>query len=235
MDVSAISPSDQSLYILDSCDTDHCNQSQHHPVREKITKNLAGDHSSLDGSSMVSAQIPGEEGFENSLTSYLNAFMLFICFGYYYKLTCGLFFVLGIGDLCYRYVYRIDLNHWAETLFYCPLLWFCLHSVNKIVFTPTSWENAQSKQRAKLELIGECFAALCFYGMGIHANNLVEIYTRTIVGISSGESYALIYFLDEVFSHAIQFYPFFGLIGWYTLHDKYVKLYCFSAWETIVL
>ncbi len=147
------------------------------------------------------------------------SWFVFICFGYQYKaILCGLLGkVIGCEALCYTVINGVDTNHWFETIFYAPLLWLALHRVNGIIFINHAADKPRSQRN---RLIGEIFAAVCFYGMGIHVANLLEIYSREIQGISSGPVYEMIYFFDEVVSHFVQFIPYFLLLGWYILHDQ---------------
>ena len=69
-------------------------------------------------------------------------------------------------------------------------------------------------------LIGEFAIALVIYGTGVHIANVIEIYSREQRGIEEGDVYNLVYFLDEGFSHYLQFVPLFFVIGWFVIHDR---------------
>lgn len=70
----------------------------------------------------------------------------YICFGYYYKvLLLPIRFIslkypqeisFNIREIWHSFiqVYFVDVNHWIELFFYCPILFFSLYMVNQIVF-----------------------------------------------------------------------------------------------------
>eukprot|EP00026_Physarum_polycephalum_P005852 Phypoly_transcript_05891.p1 GENE.Phypoly_transcript_05891~~Phypoly_transcript_05891.p1 ORF type:complete len:317 (-),score=38.66 Phypoly_transcript_05891:417-1367(-) len=151
----------------------------------------------------------------------LNLCMLWICFGYYYKLLC-----LPIRFICLRLVFFVDVNHWIELFLYCPLLFFSLYHANRIVFRESKRDESEEfhnhLSHNLRKHIGAFMIGLNLYGMGIHASaNPIEIYAREHDGMDySSNTYRLIHGMDENLSHWIQFIPFFFVIGWYIINDK---------------
>ena len=139
-----------------------------------------------------------------------------VVFAYYYKAILVGFIggVLGAEWLGGTLIHGISTNHWIEIIIYCPLLWLALHQVNENVFDRTGGANAQRR------LIGEFAIALVIYGTGVHIANVIEIYSREQRGIEQGDVYNLVYFLDEGFSHYLQFVPLFFVIGWFVINDR---------------
>jgi hypothetical protein len=135
-----------------------------------------------------------------------------VVFAYYYKAVLVGFVggVLGVEWLGGTLIRGISTNHWIEIIVYCPLLWLALHQVNDSVF---------GVDRARRRLIGEFAIALVIYGTGVHIANVIEIYSREQRGIHEGDVYNLVYFLDEGFSHYLQFVPLFFVIGWFVIND----------------
>lgn len=150
----------------------------------------------------------------------LNLYMLYICFGYYYKVL-----LLPIRFISLKLVYFVDVNHWIELFFYCPILFFSLYMVNQIIFRESKNQHGEeyhSFAHKTRKAIGLIAIGINFYGMGIHASaNPIEIYTRehTDIDLESNQ-YKLIHLLDEDVSHWIQFIPFFFAIGWFVIQDK---------------
>ncbi|HTH05925.1 MAG TPA: hypothetical protein VL916_08645 [Ilumatobacteraceae bacterium] len=136
-----------------------------------------------------------------------------IVFAYYYKALLVGFMggVLGIEWLGGTMIRGISTNHWIEIVIYCPLLWLALHQVNENVF---------GGDRGRRHLIGAFAIALVIYGTGVHIANVIEIYSREQRGIEEGDVYSLVYFLDEGFSHYLQFVPLFFVIGWFVINDR---------------
>jgi hypothetical protein len=136
-----------------------------------------------------------------------------VVFAYYYKALLVGFMggVLGIQWLGGTMINGISTNHWIEIIIYCPLLWLALHQVNRKVF-------GHAHERSRL--IGDFAIALVIYGSGVHIANVIEIYSREHRGIHEGDVYELVYFLDEGFSHYLQFVPLFFVIGWFVINDR---------------
>ncbi len=136
-----------------------------------------------------------------------------VVFAYYYLAVLVGFMggVLGMERLGGTMVHGISTNHWIEIVIYCPLLWLALHQVNESVF---------GADRGRRQLIAEFAVALVIYGTGVHIANVIEIYSREQRGIEEGDVYDLVYFLDEGFSHYLQFVPLFFVIGWFVINDR---------------
>jgi hypothetical protein len=145
-----------------------------------------------------------------------------VVFAYYYKAVLVGFLggVLGYEALGGTLIHGISTNHWIEIIIYCPLLWLALHQINENVFDVQCGNEQARRVNARRRLIGEFAIALVIYGTGVHIANVIEIYSREQRGIEQGDVYSLVYFLDEGFSHYLQFVPLFFVIGWFIIHDR---------------
>jgi hypothetical protein len=145
-----------------------------------------------------------------------------VVFAYYYKAVLVGFVggVLGYEALGGTLIHGISTNHWIEIVIYCPLLWLALHQINENVFDVERGPAGGRRVHARRRLIGEFAIALVIYGTGVHIANVIEIYSREQRGIEQGDVYELVYFLDEGFSHYLQFVPLFFVIGWFVIHDR---------------
>jgi hypothetical protein len=145
-----------------------------------------------------------------------------VVFAYYYKAVLVGFLggVLGMEWLGGTLIRGISTNHWIEIIIYCPLLWLALHQINDNVFDLDRGPSRDRRANARRRLIGEFSVALVIYGTGVHIANVIEIYSREQRGIEQGDVYNLVYFLDEGFSHYLQFVPLFFVIGWFVIHDR---------------
>ena len=144
-----------------------------------------------------------------------------VVFAYYYKVIVFGFGgeVLDIAVLNDTWIRGIDLNHWIETVMYCPLVWFALHQVNADVFGDPPIDPAAMRHR-HAQTISDCAIALFLYGTGLHVANVIELSSREQNGVDSGDVYDLVYFLDEGLSHYLQFVPLFFVIGWFVVYDR---------------
>lgn len=138
-------------------------------------------------------------------------------FAYYYKaVLCGLFGdVLGFESLGNTMIRGISTNHWIEIVLYCPLLWLALHQVNRHVFAAATTPGIERRR-----LVADFAIAVVIYGSGVHIANVIELYSREQTGVSDGEVYDLVYFIDEGMSHYLQFVPLFFVIGWFVINDR---------------
>lgn len=145
-----------------------------------------------------------------------------VVFAYYYKAVLVGFAggVLGMEWLGGTLIHGISTNHWIEIIIYCPLLWLALHQINENVFDVERGSALARRATARRRLIGDFAIALVIYGTGVHIANVIEIYSREQRGIEQGDVYNLVYFLDEGFSHYLQFVPLFFVIGWFVIHDR---------------
>ncbi len=150
------------------------------------------------------------------------AWFTVVVFAYYYKVVlCGVFgHTLGWSFVCDPYVHGITLNHWIETLVYCPLLWLGLHQVNTDVFGDVPSDPRALRTHRRRQLIGEGAIAVVLYGTGVHIANVIEINSRERQDIATGPVYDLVKFLDEGLSHYLQFVPLFFVIGWFIVNDR---------------
>jgi hypothetical protein len=145
-----------------------------------------------------------------------------VVFAYYYKVLVFGFGgeVLDIETLTGTWISGIDLNHWIETAVYCPLVWFALHQVNADVFGDAPRDPVTLARHRRSQTIGDTAIALFLYGTGLHIANVIELSSRELHGVDSGDVYDLVYFLDEGLSHYLQFVPLFFVIGWFVVHDR---------------
>jgi hypothetical protein len=141
-----------------------------------------------------------------------------VVFAYYYKVLFGLAERV-FGWPVDRSIVGIDINHWVETIVYCPLLWFALHQVNADVFGDVPDGVVGQRRHRRLSTIGEFAIALVLYGTGLHIANVVELYSQREQA-ASGEVYDLVYLLDEGVSHYVQFVPLFFVLGWFVVNDR---------------
>ncbi len=58
------------------------------------------------------------------------------------------------------------------------------------------------------------------YATGIHFVNTIEIFSREQLGITSGELYEQIYWIDELMSHWLQFFFYFLFFAWLIVSDR---------------
>lgn len=147
--------------------------------------------------------------------------LLYVCFAYHYKvIVCGFFGkTLGFTFLCSTLIHGVTINHWFEQLIYVPGLWYAYYQIISIVFGPHDHEILSSLVR-KQKKIAHFLLAMYIYGIGIHFMNTVEIYSRKYLDISSGPLYEQIYWIDEEFSHWVQFFFYFMLFAWLIVHDR---------------
>lgn len=147
--------------------------------------------------------------------------LAYVCFAYHYKvIVCGFFGKdLGYDWLCKTVVHGVTTNHWFEQLIYAPILWLAFYKIINIVFGPGENEILGKKVR-RLKTVAYFLLAMYIYGIGIHFINTVEIYARTELNIESGALYDQIYWIDEQFSHWVQFFFFFSLFAWLIIYDR---------------
>lgn len=156
----------------------------------------------------------------------LVGWLIYICFAYHYKVVfCGFIGkILGFEWICFTSIHGVSTNHWFEQLIYVPILWFALYKVIIIVFGPLENE-VLSKNVSHLKTIALFMLAMYIYGIGIHFTNTIEIYAREELGITSGALYEQVYWVDEQFSHWIQFSFFFMLFAWLIMFDRLDRVY----------
>jgi hypothetical protein len=164
----------------------------------------------------------GDVGGTVDRRSHAIGWFAVVVFAYYYKAVMVGFAggVLGMEWLGGTMIHGISTNHWIEIIIYCPLLWLALHQINDNVFDVERVPTLDRRTIARRRLIGDFAIALVIYGTGVHIANVIEIYSREQRGIEQGDVYNLVYFLDEGFSHYLQFVPLFFVIGWFVIHDR---------------
>ena len=147
--------------------------------------------------------------------------IVYICFAYHYKvIVCGFFGkALGYTWLCHTLIHGVTTNHWFEYMIYAPIFWYAFYRVIAIVFGPLEGEVLSTKVR-RLKTIASFMLAMYMYGYGIHFINTVEIYARMYNDIDQGLLYDLVFWVDEQFSHWIQFIFYFSLFAWVIVHDR---------------
>lgn len=154
----------------------------------------------------------GDDGGSVGRSGHAVGWFAVIVFAYYYKAFLFGFLgnVLGVNWFGTVMIRGISTNHWIEILLYCPMLWLALHQVNQRVFA-----GGDDRRR----LVGDLAIAVVIYGSGVHIANVIELYSREQAGVSDGDVYDLVYFIDEGMSHYLQFVPLFFVIGWFVIHD----------------
>jgi hypothetical protein len=145
----------------------------------------------------------------------------YICFGYHYKvIICGFFGkTLGYDWLCHTLIQNVTSNHWFEHLVYVPILWYAFYRIIIIVFGPLDGEML-SKKVQRLKTIAMFLLVGHIYGYGMHFFNTTEIYSRVYLDIDSGPLYDQIRWVDEQFSHWVQFFFYFLLFTWLIIYDR---------------
>lgn len=154
---------------------------------------------------------------------HMIGYMLFICFGYYYKALIHLFHVPGYPDRDPPLYQGTDFNHWLELALYCPLMWVCMHMMVDNVFSlplPGHNDTASTTRRKRWRFLTDFCVAYFFFAQGAHqiANNL-EMYSRRILGLEGTPIHKVIYFFDEDLTHVMQFIPMYAIFFLVTLHD----------------
>lgn len=122
--------------------------------------------------------------------------------------------------LCLTWINDIPTYLWFEIAVYGPLLWFALYRINSEVFSQPPTDPRLQARHRRLRLLGTTAAAVCFYGVGIHASDAVEVFVREKGVSAEGDLYDIAYFLDEGLSHYVQFLSLFFLIGWFVIFDR---------------
>ncbi len=171
--------------------------------------------------SMPSARMVSSINISAGQNKTLVWWLLLVCFAYHYKvIVCGFFGKdLGYDWLCHTLLHGITTNHWFEQLIYVPVLWYAWYRIIQIVFGPLEGEVLGPKVR-KLKTMAYFLLVMYIYGKGIHMVNTVEIYAHQHLGISSGPLYDQIHWLDEHFSHWVQHFFFYALLGWGMACDR---------------
>jgi len=151
----------------------------------------------------------------------LKWLMLYVCIAYHYKVIfCGLLGkVLGYTWICNTMVHGVTTNHWFEQLVYVPLLWYVFYRMIVVVFGPHEGEILGKSVQTK-KVLALFFATMYTYSQGIHFANTLEIYSRVYLDISSGSLYEQIFWIDEVFSHWVQFFFYFLFFAWLIVYDR---------------
>jgi hypothetical protein len=164
----------------------------------------------------------GDVGGSGDERTHAIGWFTVVVFAYYYKAVLVGFLggVLGYKWLGGTLIHGISTNHWIEIIIYCPLLWLALHQINDNVFDIEHSTPLGRRAVARRRLIGEFAIAIVIYGTGVHIANVIEIYSREQRGIEEGDVYNLVYFIDEGFSHYLQFVPLFFVIGWFVINDR---------------
>ena len=128
--------------------------------------------------------------------------------------------MFGVDWLCRTWIRGIAPYLWVELLVYGPLMWFALHQIVTDAFGDVPTEPAALRRHRRLQLAATAGAAMFLYGVGVHVADTIEVYSREAVGVTDGEVYRLVYFLDEGVAHYIQFLSLFFVIGWIVLFGR---------------
>jgi hypothetical protein len=128
--------------------------------------------------------------------------------------------VFGFDGLCHTSIRNIPIYLWVELVVYGPLMWFALHQVVTDVFGDVPTESVALRRHRRLEFAATAAIAMFLYGVGVHVADTIEVFSRGRMGVTDGELYELVYFIDEGVSHYIQFTSLFFVIGWFVLYDR---------------
>ena len=126
----------------------------------------------------------------------------------------------GVDWTCHTRIHDIPSYLWVEILFYGPVIWFALFQLNTDVFGDVPADPLSLRRHRRRQLVGAAASAVFFYGVGIHAADLIEVLSREREGITDGAVYELAYYLDEGLSHYVQFVSLFFLLGWFVIFDR---------------
>lgn len=128
--------------------------------------------------------------------------------------------VFGVDWFRTTLIDRIPVYLWVELLLYGPIMWLALTRLNTAVFAELPLGGHARRTRQRQRFVGYAACAGFLYGVGIHAADIVEVYSREHAGIAEGDVYELVYYLDEGLSHYVQFVSLFFLLGWFVLWDR---------------
>lgn len=128
--------------------------------------------------------------------------------------------VFGVDWFRDTLIHRIPVYLWVELVLYGPIMWLALTRLNSAVFAQLPTAGRDRRLRERQRFVGYAACAAFLYGVGIHAADIVEVYSREQAGITGGDVYELVYYLDEGLSHFVQFVSLFFLLGWFVLWDQ---------------
>ena len=128
--------------------------------------------------------------------------------------------ILGLEFISYTWIHGIPTYLWLEIIFYGPIIWLALTQVNADVFGDVPTEPEALRKHRRLQFAGTMAIAILLYGIGVHVTDTIEVLSRTREHITEGAVYDLVYFLDEGFSHYIQFFALFFVMGWFLIFDR---------------
>lgn len=128
--------------------------------------------------------------------------------------------VFGSDALCHTWIRDVPIYLWVELIAYGPVMWFALHQVVADVFGDVPVEPMALRRHRRTKFAATAGIAMFLYGVGVHAADTIEVFSRERVGVTDGPVYDLVYFFDEGVSHYIQFVSLFFVIGWIVLHDR---------------
>ena len=175
----------------------------------------------MDREQLVQSRLITSTNISAPSNQSLTWMMVYICFAYHYKaIFCGfLGKIMGYEWICYTIIHGVSTNHWFEQFVYVPILWYVLYRLILVVFGPNEGEVlGKAIQRKKVFAI--FLSTMYVYAVGIHFTNTLEIFAREQLGITSGALYEQIYWIDETFSHWVQFFCYFLLFAWLIAHDR---------------
>ena len=128
--------------------------------------------------------------------------------------------VFGFDGLCRTWIHGIPTYLWVELIVYGPLMWFALHQVTTDVFGDVPTEPIALRRHRRIKFAATAGIAMFVYGVGVHVADTIEVFSRERMGVTDGEVYELVYFIDEGVSHYIQFVSLFFVMGWFVLFDR---------------
>ena len=128
--------------------------------------------------------------------------------------------ILGLEFISFTWIHGIPTYLWLEITLYGPVMWLALTQVNADVFGDVPTEPEALRRHHRLQFAATVAIAILLYGVGVHVTDTSEVLSREREHVTDGAVYELVYFLDEGFSHFIQFFALFFVMGWFLIYDR---------------
>ena len=128
--------------------------------------------------------------------------------------------ILGLEFISFTWIHGIPTYLWLEITLYGPVMWLALTQVNADVFGDVPTEPEALRRHHRLQFGATVAIAILLYGVGVHVTDTIEVLSREREHVTDGAVYELVYFLDEGFSHFIQFFALFFVMGWFLIYDR---------------
>jgi hypothetical protein len=127
--------------------------------------------------------------------------------------------ILGLEFICFTWIHGIPTYLWLEIIFYGPVMWLALTQVNADVFGDVPAEPGALRKHRRTQFAATVAIAILIYGVGVHATDTISVLSEREQE-TDGAVYDLVYFLDEGYSHFIQFFALFFVMGWFLIYDR---------------